>query len=207
MNSMADLILLKDFLATQIELWRPVVGFTGYEVSNLGKVRSFWRTSGAGRSYVNGRVRGNWTQVIGDTPKILQPFVDKDGYEVVGLCRRGRCYRHRAHRLVADAFIVNDRPHIATKVNHLNNVHGDNRAPNLEWCTEKENRDHAIRIGVWPRGVKHGRSKLTVEQVLEIRATVGPETSWHDRQIIGARYGVSGELLRRIVKRLLWKQV
>lgn len=203
---MSNLILLKDFLETQIELWKPIDGFLGYEVSNLGRVRSFWRKSGSGTTggfFASGKRRGSWTYVLGASPVIRATSADKDGYRTVVLSINGETYCRRVHRLVAAAFLSAHNAS-ATKVNHKNNVKYDNRLPNLEWCTQRENEDHARMIGVWPSGVKSGNSKVTEEQVRIIRSAAARGES---NASIGRKFSITATAVQYIVNRRHYRNV
>jgi hypothetical protein len=48
------------------------------------------------------------------------------------------------HRLVALAFIPNRKKNPC--INHKNGDKADNRVLNLEWCTHKENNQHAVDV-------------------------------------------------------------
>lgn len=78
----------------------------------------------------------------------------KDGYFIVGLNKNNKRYSKKVHRLVAEAFIPN--PNNLPQVNHKNGIRCDNRAKNLEWVSDSENKYHAYRVlkrqqnGVFP---------------------------------------------------------
>ena len=101
------------------EIWKDIDGYGGqYQVSNLGRVRSF-------------RIKSEGV--------ILARRQNADGYCMANICGRNV----PVHRLVAIAFV--DGYHDGLQVNHKNEDKADNRACNLEWITFKENVNHGTR--------------------------------------------------------------
>lgn len=92
-----------------MEIWKPIEGFEGCEVSNLGNVRN-----------KNG--------------KHFKQFLNSKGYYRVSL---GTNRLHLVHRLVAKAFVENPKEYPV--VNHKDEDKTNNCASNLEWCTYKYN--------------------------------------------------------------------
>ena len=110
-----------------IEKYKEINGFEGrYKISNYGNVYSMI------------------------TNKILSPKVDKDGYLEVGLVRSdGKRIYKRVHRLVAEAFISNDKSY--PQINHIDDNKQNNNVCNLEWCTAKQNNNHGNRKECYKR--------------------------------------------------------
>lgn len=102
------------------EIWVNVDNYEGvYQVSNLGRVYSFPRTTTKGG--------------------LLNPQKNADGYNTVTLCKNGKPKPYRVHRLVAEAFIEN--PENKPCVDHIIPISegGTDEATNLRWCTHPEN--------------------------------------------------------------------
>lgn len=73
----------------------------------------------------------------------------------------------------------------------------------MAWGTAKDNHNDAVRHGTFTRGEAVGTSKLTEDQVREIRQMLG-----NARQVdIAAKYGVSQALISAINTGLWWKHV
>ena len=87
----------------------------------------------------NGIVRND------NTNKILSQRIQQ-GYCHVGLTINGKAKSCRVHRLVAQAFIPN--PENKPYVNHIDGIRSNNNVENLEWCTPKENTQHAVKTGL-----------------------------------------------------------
>ena len=112
------------------EEWKTVTVdgevFEGYEVSNMGNVRSL---NYGGRT---GVVKVLRFKVAG---RYLQVCLSKNG-------KRKMCY---VHRIVAYAFLSNDDPKNKTQINHLDENPRNNHVSNLEWTTPKQNANHGTR--------------------------------------------------------------
>lgn len=103
------------------EEWRDIC--QEYQISNLGRVKSL--------KY--GKER------------ILKPKKDRHGYLGVNLKIDSKSKDYRVHRLVAQAFIpnLNNKP----VINHKDCNKENNRADNLEWCTQQENVKYSYDLG------------------------------------------------------------
>lgn len=100
------------------EEWKPILGFEGYEISTLGRVKSLRK--------------GN--------PKILKSHIVGAGYLKNELMQNDIPHLRYVHRLVAQAFIpnVDNKP----EANHLDGDKTNNHVNNLEWVTHEENGQH-----------------------------------------------------------------
>ena len=72
----------------------------------------------------------------------------------------------------------------------------------LELGTRAENVADRVRDGTDARGEKHGRARLTNEQVLQIRAR-----STESRHELGLEFGVSCTAINAIIHRRTWKHI
>ncbi len=170
---------------TPVEMWKPVVGFPGYEVSDQGRVRSFWKIMGRGRG-------GGGYCFIGDTPRVKKTPINRHGYAEVSLCRQGNCSRTRlVHRLVLEAF-VGACP-VGMEACHGPGGSANNRLVNLCWGTACKNHgEDRLRDGTDNRGEKHGMCVLTVTVAKAIRSRLrdGAGLSQIAREFGVARHNV-----------------
>ncbi len=102
-----------------MEIWKQIRGF-GYEVSTWGRIKNTY------------------------TGQILKPYTNHKGYLKIELYRKGRGYKKRIHRLVAEAFIPN--PYGYPQVDHIDGNKQNNSITNLRWVDNKMNCEHAKEL-------------------------------------------------------------
>lgn len=161
------------------ETWKTVVGYEKYyEVSSLGKVRSNFNKG-----------------------KTLVPNLCNKYYSVT-LCGDKR-KNMRVHRIVALAFIPN--PENLPQINHINGNKLDNRYCNLEWTSPSNNIQHALKNNLFnPRkGESHNHSKLTIENVKEIRNSYKKVS----QVSLSTKFNVSKTCINNIIKNKSWNHV
>jgi hypothetical protein len=143
------------------EIWKDVVGYEGlYQVSNIGSIM---------------RVKRN-ILTKDNKIKTLKTLIMKQAlsnneypYKTCILTKNKTSSSFLVHRLVAQAFIPN--PNNKPCINHKNGIKTDNRTNNLEWCTHKENSQHAFKteLMIGLRGELNNSAKLTRLEVIDIR--------------------------------------
>lgn len=178
-----------------IEVWKDIDGYVGlYQVSNLGRVRSLDREV----IYKDGR------KVL-RKGRLIKQQLNTSGYSCFRIWREGAGRTVTTHRLVGLAFLKK----IPGKefINHIDGIRTNCRVDNLEWCTPKENSEHACKV-LKSRpstfGVKNPNVRLTEEQVLKIRKLLKEGLSCNK---LGERYKVTPANISRIKRRITWKNL
>ena len=140
------------------EIWKDIDGFEGYQVSNRGAVRSFWKR----RHYPTG-YGAYW--YISDEWHYISASDDGNGYLKVMLYNRenGRRYCKKVHRLVAEAFIPHDSRD--DTVDHIQSGREgklDNSVDNLRWISRAENIRKAYRDGMCDERIRSQQKDILV---------------------------------------------
>ena len=168
-----------------MEIWKDIQGYEGlYQVSNIGNIKSLDRTVGENRTpYLKkGRILKAWKY---------------NGYLCVNLCGEGKNVKLKVHRIVAETFI--DNPKNKKEVNHINGNKTDNRVENLEWCSHKENIQHAFRTGLRKTGTNATNSKLSVDDINYIIKNIRLKSHKYGARAMARKYNVCYSTITQIL--------
>lgn len=139
------------------EKWKPVNGFTRYEVSNMGNVRNI------------------------HTKELKAIRRTKTGYCITDLKENGRKKTAYIHRLVAEAFVKN--AFNLPCINHKDENKANNHADNLEWCSIAYNN----RYGTHIERIKETKTRTQGKKVAQLDCNTGAILNIYDSISEGAR--------------------
>ncbi len=161
------------------EVLFDIVGYEGlYSISQDGNVYS-WKTK-----------------------KYLKPQLQRNGYLTVQLYLEKKSRVLPIHRLVAQTFLSN--PLNLRTVNHKDFDKSNNNVSNLEWMSHQENSLHSSMRGIY-NGENNGNSKLTKQQVIEIRQKY--KFRKYTYEDLSKEYGVLKTYIGRIINRVVWNHI
>ena len=116
--------------------WKTVPDYPAYEASNEGEIRNK------------------------KTGRILKKQNNSQGYYTLTLRKNNEPHQVRVHRVVASSFYSDVDFYENLDVNHIDGNKHNNNVNNLEFCTRRENVNHAFRTGL-----RKPRSMIQVEVI------------------------------------------
>ncbi len=178
--------------------YRDIPDFPGYKAGNDGSIwtcrdRHFSR-SASHKGALEWWLSNNWRE--------MRQVSGHSGRLHLRLCRDNKAIHKQVHRLVLEAF-VGFCPK-GMECCHDDGNHLNNHLINLRWDTRKANAADKKRHGTVLRGSRVSGSKLTEEDIPEIRRLL---TEGWTLERIGSLYGVTMHAIWRIKHRKVWIHV
>jgi len=171
-------------MAKRRERWRQIRGFKAYDVSDLGRVRS-WKPVETEAS---------------KKPKLMKTRKGIDGYIRVTLQNnQGKKVVRRVHLLVAHAFLGPSRGRL---VLHKDGKTYHPQLSNLEYGSYAENKDDKYIHGTHQKGESNSQAELTKKHAKEIYKLKKKFT----QKEIAQMYGISRQAVSDIHRGITWAE-
>jgi hypothetical protein len=135
--------------------------------------------------------------------RILRSAINTVGYPFVSVHEGARQVTLTIHQLVLAAFGP-PKPYSNARVRHKDDDKLNPHIDNLEWGSQLDNMQDAIRNGRIPRGEARSNAKLTPDKVLELRSLAATGMNYSD---LGRKFGVSPASCRDILLGKSWRHV
>lgn len=180
------------YYADMQEEWRPIIGYDGYEISNLGRVRSFRPI--------------NRCSPAPNEPRMLAPFTKgRRKYLYCSLRKEGKLWSARVHHLVLEAF-VGVCPE-GLQGCHADDNQANNRIDNLYWGTQKQNVADKIRNGKQVRGSLNHFASIDEQMVRTIKEALLRDPHRGSIGRISEATGVSRHIISNIKNGKSWLHI
>jgi hypothetical protein len=167
--------------------WKQVPEWPSYWVSNYGEIK---------RVYKGGKEKILQQSIM---KRYDREVLDDNFYRQVSFSKDGKVKKYLVHRIIAETLMRRLGP--GECVNHKDGRKYNNHPSNLEIVSEKENKEHAAKNGLMQRGSSRPNSKLTEQEILDIRCDTRPHA------VIAKKYMVDVSVISRIKNRKTWKHV
>lgn len=127
------------------EVWKDIKDYPGYQVSNLGRIRTHNKVTSSRRFKLC-----HWKD------RVIVQKISKDRNHRVDLWNENGHKTFLVHRIVAEAFLGEAA---GMTVNHIDGNRDNNTIDNLEWLSLADNIRHGFRTGLYtsqkPVRLKH----------------------------------------------------
>jgi hypothetical protein len=162
------------------EEWKDIEGYEGYQISNIGRIKSFRNKK----------------------PLIMSLCENADGYLMTRIMKNGKGNTVRAGRLVALHFVDGFKEGL--EVNHIDSNRKNDVYTNLEWVTHKDNIRHSHKHGFKSNfGDKNPRSTISNNDAMTIIEAL---THLRPMQIVRL-FGYKKSIVMQIYLRRNWQHL
>ena len=119
---------------------------------------------------------------------------------------KGKKKRIKQHRALMETFVEN--PENKPFINHKDGNKLNNSLSNLEWCTHRENVEHAKKLGLYESlmAENSGLAKLNWDIVEYIRKNAIPKDKKFGFKALAKQFGVYPDAIADVYYRKTWRE-